>query len=384
MILDNPNKIFDTIDNGIILLDENLNIIYWNKWLELKAKIDKKDILDSNILDRFTNINKKIFKRKVKVSLSLNTQSYYSVEPHRYLIDIKLSNITNQIYKSMQQKVTIVPYDIEKKYVCLYIYDQTIQSEINYRLQEHQHELEIKIDNAVMKSKEQDSIISEQGKLASMGEMIGNIAHQWRQPLNALSGHIQFLDDDYDDKLVDKKYIDNFIISNMKIIRFMSNTIDDFRNFFKTNKEKSLFSVRDKINETLSILSSSIKESDIKININTEDFIINSRASEFQQVILNIITNAKDALNEKAIDNKIIEINIHKSGIVTISDNAQGIPQGILNRIFEPYFTTKEKSSGTGIGLYMSKRIIEDSMGGEITVSNISIGAEFKIKLNLE
>jgi len=384
MILDNPNKIFDTIDNGIILLDENLNIIYWNKWLELKAKIDKKDILDSNILDRFTNINKKIFKRKVKVSLSLNTQSYYSVEPHRYLIDIKLSNITNQIYKSMQQKVTIVPYDIEKKYVCLYIYDQTIQSEINYRLQEHQHELEIKIDNAVMKSKEQDSIISEQGKLASMGEMIGNIAHQWRQPLNALSGHIQFLDDDYDDKLVDKKYIDNFIISNMKIIRFMSNTIDDFRNFFKTNKEKSLFSVRDKINETLSILSSSIKESDIKININTEDFIINSRASEFQQVILNIVTNAKDALNEKAIDNKIIEINIHKSGIVTISDNAQGIPQGILNRIFEPYFTTKEKSSGTGIGLYMSKRIIEDSMGGEITVSNISIGAEIKIKLNLE
>jgi diguanylate cyclase (GGDEF)-like protein len=152
MTIDNPDIIFDTLDNGIIILDENLKVLYWNKWLEVKTKIKSKEILEQNFCKRFPNIKEKTLKRKIKTTLILNAASYYSVEPHKYLIDIPLHNITNKIYTSMRQRVTVVPYNVEKKQVCVYVYDQTAQSEMNFKLNNTLKQLEkykIELENKV-------------------------------------------------------------------------------------------------------------------------------------------------------------------------------------------------------------------------------------------
>ena len=391
MINNSQNIILDTIDNGIIVLDENLNILFWNRWLELRTKIKFKDIKNKNLCEQFTNIQQSTLKRKIKSTLILNSPSFYSVNPHNYLIDIKNNSITNKVYDSMQQSVTVVPYDLEKKIVCLYIYDNTALSTTNYRLsmalqelESYKNDLENKVELEVKLNKEKDKLLSEQSKLATMGEMIGAIAHQWRQPLNALAGYIQFIEDDYNDNLVDKKYIKEFVSKNMGFINFMSNTIDDFRNFFKIDKERTNFSVRQKILTTSKITNLGLKNNNIKLLIENEDFIAYGFPNEFQQVILNIINNAKDHIVQSKIQNGKIKIVIDKKGTIEIIDNAGGIPTDIIHRIFEPYFTTKEQGSGTGIGLYMSKKIIEDNMKGELSVCNTTDGANFKITLRSE
>lgn len=390
MEITNINGIFNTINNGVIILDEDLNILFWNRWLELRTKIDSDDIIGDSICERFSNIKESILRRKVKSSLTLNTPSFYSAHPHKYLIDIKLNNITDKVFESMQQSVTVIPYDVEKKQVCIYIYDNTPLCTTNYKLTRALDELEIYKNNLeqrvgyeVKLNQEKDTLLSEQSKLALMGEMIGAIAHQWRQPLNALSGNIQFLEDDFEDNLVDENYVEEHIDKNMKLINFMSNTIDDFRNFFRVDKEESLFSVKQKIEETVNILKSSIHSNKIDVSIAKEDFIVKGMPTEFQQVILNIVNNAKDALVSKDINSRKIIIDIKSSGTITINDNANGVPKNILNRIFEPYYTTKEEGKGTGIGLYMSKTIIEEHMNGKLSVTNNHLGALFEIKLRV-
>ncbi len=163
--------------------------------------------------------------------------------------------------------------------------------------------LENKNKKSIKESEEKDRILHQQNKLASMGEIIGNIAHQWRQPLNALGINIQNLEDDYEDGLVNKGFLENFIDKNMKIIRYMSNTIDDFRNFFKIDKAKSNFSIKNIIQQAIDIQSAILKNSGIKVVLDGEDFILNGYESEFKQVILNLLNNAKDAILENEIQN---------------------------------------------------------------------------------
>jgi len=252
-----------------------------------------------------------------------------------------------------------------------YLTDITALKELN-------DQLEKKVQSGIREVRERDELLAQQSKLASMGEMIGAIAHQWRQPLNELSINIQNLDDDYEDGLIDKEFIDEFIKSNKEVIAFMSNTIDDFRNFFRVDKTKELFSIRDAINQTVSIQGAQLKSHNIELIIEGEDFNINGYKSEFQQVVLNIINNAKDALISNSVKDAKIEIRL-SGKTVSIQDNAGGIPSDVKDRIFEPYFTTKEQGSGTGMGLYMSSIIIRDNMDGVLEVENIDGGARFKI-----
>jgi len=246
------------------------------------------------------------------------------------------------------------------------------------KLNEHlQDEVEKQTNNNLKK----DKILQEQSKLAAMGEMVGAIAHQWRQPLNSLSINIQNLDDDYIDGLIDENFIDSFISKQTKTIQFMSKTIDDFRNFFRVDKIKKVFSVKEAIDATISIQSAQLKNSNINLEIIGEDFKLYTLESEFHQVILNLITNAKDELIAKNIEYGKIVITIAKNKI-SISDNAGGVPKEIVDRIFEPYFTTKEQGKGTGMGLYMSKMIVEQNIGGILSVKNSKDGAEFTINFN--
>ena len=194
---------------------------------------------------------------------------------------------------------------------------------------------------------------------------------------------IQNLDDDYSDGLMDEEFIDEFISKNKKTIKFMSNTIDDFRNFFRIDKVKENFSIKEAVNSTISIQSTQFSSHYIEISLSGDDFKISGFRSEFQQVILNIMNNAKDALISNNIKNAKIDITLKEKSI-EIQDNGGGIPKDTINRVFEPYFTTKDQGKGTGIGLYMSKMIIEDNIGGTIKVQNSDNGAKFTIGFNDE
>ncbi|HFQ61482.1 MAG TPA: transporter substrate-binding domain-containing protein [Epsilonproteobacteria bacterium] len=215
----------------------------------------------------------------------------------------------------------------------------------------------------------QQQLLQEQSKLAAMGEMIGAIAHQWRQPLNALGLSIQNLEYDFNDGHVNEAFIKRYVKKNKDTIGFMSQTIDDFRNFFRVDKIKEKFGVKKAIEETLSIQEASLRKHNIVVKITGDDFDIYGFRSEFQQVILNIITNAAYELKQAKIETPMIDIVLEKHRI-SLNDNAKGIPKEIVDRIFEPYFTTKEQGEGTGIGLYMSKIIIEENMGGTLTAVN--------------
>lgn len=236
------------------------------------------------------------------------------------------------------------------------------------------------IDEEVKKNEEKTKFIFQHSRLVSMGEMIGNIAHQWRQPLNELSINLFTLKEN-----IANTYKFNQIYEHSKsIIKNMSKTIDDFMNFFKSDKKREIFLLKESIDHALFITKRMLTSENIKIKkSNLENVYILGYKSELTQVILNLINNSKDVLKNLNKSEKIIEIklNIDKNDIILkIMDNGDGIKEELLSKIFEPYFTTKHPSSGTGLGLYMSKMIIE-GMGGSIKAINNKGGACFEIRL---
>ena len=248
-------------------------------------------------------------------------------------------------------------------------------------------ELEIRVEDEIKKQKAQEEILIHQSRSAEIGEMINNIAHQWRQPLNNLSLTIQNIGFKYENDVLTKEELNETIDKSKMIINSMSNTIDTFRNFFEPTKNKNLFKVEHSIENTLEILSSTLRFYNIEVVKEIiDDVEIYDYENEFSQVLLNIITNARDALVSNKIEKPIIKVNVSKienNVIVKIKDNANGINEKIIANVFEPYFTTKGKGNGTGIGLYMSKLIIEKNMNGKLEVENDEKGAVFKITLPL-
>ena len=240
-----------------------------------------------------------------------------------------------------------------------------------------------KVQVGIEEAKQKDKKILEQGKLARIGSMISMIAHQWRQPLSELSGILMELETATRFKKVDEKHILTAVEKSDKMIQFMSNTIDDFRNFYKPDKIKENFLVSNSCKNAINIINATLKNFHIKLNVNIEnDKEIYGYPTEFAQVILNILSNAQDILIEKEIKNPRIDLSINSKGIlsiITIKDNAGGINKKNQELIFDPYFSTKDSSKGTGLGLYISKLIIERNMGGELSVSNDNEGAIFKI-----
>lgn len=245
--------------------------------------------------------------------------------------------------------------------------------------------LEIKIQEEISKRLEQEQLLIQQSKLASMGEMIGNIAHQWRQPLAQISAIHMNMKVTYDFNKFTKEYLNTKIKEANKLTSYMSQTISDFQNFFKPQGEKEEFSIQKACQEAYFIVESSLKYHGIEVSFDIkEDINVFGYKNEYSQVILNILSNAKDILLERQIENPKINIEI-KNGenyaIVKIHDNAGGIKENIIDKIFDPYFTTRYKTQGTGIGLYMSKNIIERNMNGYINVKNVDNGALFTIKV---
>ena len=231
--------------------------------------------------------------------------------------------------------------------------------------------------------KKKESLLIKQSRLAAMGEMISMIAHQWRQPLTAISAAIINLKLKISMNKVDLDFFDSKMDEINSYLQYTSGTIDDFRDFFKNDKIKQHFCLNELVKITTDLILPSLKAQDIKITI--EDKKLNKLylyENELLQVILNIINNSKDAFLDNNTNNPQINITFFENKSeqhLLIEDNAGGIPQNIINRVFEPYFSTKSDLNGTGLGLYMSQIIVEKHCNGKILVNNTQEGCCFKI-----
>ncbi|MEO5355706.1 MAG: PAS domain S-box protein [Nitrospirae bacterium YQR-1] len=259
------------------------------------------------------------------------------------------------------------------------------------------------------RGRKKEQLLIQQSKMAAMGEMLAAIAHQWRQPLNSLGLLIQDMEDAYEHGELDSPSMSDSVRKSMEQISYMSRTIDDFRNFFKPSKDRIPFGVVAAIKELLSILTvqfvklvieirffykhgdteREIKKTDISV-AGSEEIIALGYPNEFKHVVMNIVNNSRDAIVSRAVispglkgDIRILVSKVKGRVLIEIKDNGGGIPKEALGKLFEPYFTTKEAEQGTGIGLYMSKVIIENNMNGALYAQNEGDGAKFTIELNV-
>ena len=256
--------------------------------------------------------------------------------------------------------------------------NDTLLKELNMNLEE-------KITHSVREIREKDKLLQNQHNLAQMGEMINMIAHQWRQPLSAISSTSSAISLKAQLGRLDKDSAINLSNNITMYTKHLSDTIDDFRNFFKLDKVKNETSYAELVESVMGIIQASMEDCKIMIikEFNCAD-TFNTYSNELKQVILNLIKNAEDVLVEKKIQNPTIKILTYKENnqyVCRVSDNGGGIPQKIINKVFEPYFSTKKEKNGTGLGLYMSKQIVEGHCGGKLSVSNGNEGAIFKISI---
>ena len=240
-------------------------------------------------------------------------------------------------------------------------------------LREVNGELEIRIKKEVEENLKKDRLLSQQQKMVSMGQMIENIAHQWRQPLSLITTGISGIKLKRQLNDLDDDFFFNTLDSILNTSKYLSNTIDDFRYFFKPQKEKENFYLEKCCKKTIDLMNPNFLNKDIKITYKVENIEVYGYETELIQVLINILNNSKDALEFLNEDEKLIFINIFRKNdeaIIEIKDNAGGISEDIVDKVFEPYFTTKHQTQGTGIGLFMCKEIINKHMNGEINILN--------------
>ena len=277
-------------------------------------------------------------------------------------ISIFISKTIKNIFNLYQEKITDQVSELQSLNATLL----TSNDDLSKALKE-QKELQ-------KQKNEQQKILFQQSKMASMGDMIGNIAHQWRQPISTINMDANNMLLDIALEKFDITESEKYANSIVEQTKHLSRTIDDFRSFFIPDKEASTFILKSTISKTMSLLNESLKIHNIEVIENIEDIEVKALENELTQAILNIIKNAKDVLVTLSEERRrLIFINIYKkdnSVIINIKDSGGGVDKSIINKLFEPYFTTKHKSQGTGIGLYMTESIITKHLGGEMFVLN--------------
>lgn len=353
-----------------------------NNFNEMKEQIDEREKLLQNSLDSFRTLFDAtleiviIHKNGVIVDLNKEAIKFFNIEKREELIGEELIQFVEDDYKKIALSnygKNAPPYELDvdvygRKRTCV-VKSKTLPIGGDI------FKIVSIIDVSELKAKEK--LLFQQSKMASMGEMLENIAHQWRQPLSLISTCASSL------KI--QKQLDNLdeerLVHNLDIIiknsQYLSNTIDDFRNYFKADKQKYSFDINDNLNKAITLVEQRLHNKNIQIELNYEKImLINSYENEFLQVILNLLNNSSDALISNLEENRKIFIDSFEKNnfyIIKIKDNAGGIKEEILEKVFEPYFTTKHKNKGTGIGLYMCHEIITKHFYGNIFLKNISI-----------
>ena len=255
----------------------------------------------------------------------------------------------------------------------------------HFNIKKVNKELKVLIEEEVRKSREKDQLIFHQSKLVSMGEMIENIAHQWRQPLSQINSAVLVLDEIMVENAFVIERAEEKLLEIETLTGYMSNTINDFKNFYSSDKVKKNFLLEDIVNDAIKVVKGTLSYYSISVVIDKEDDLrCNGYSNELQQVLVIILNNAKDILVQNEVETPTIEIRLFKEEgalMIEIYDNGGGLQPELLTKIFEPYFTTKHKSQGTGLGLYIAKVVIEESLTGQLSVKNTNDGACFKIKI---
>jgi signal transduction histidine kinase len=263
------------------------------------------------------------------------------------------------------------------------IHDLTNARRFEDQLRHLNESLEHRVQEEVAKNREKDIMLIQQSRLATMGEMMHNVAHQWRQPLATVSLILSNIKDDYEFGELTGESLDIQVANGLRLAQKMSSTIDDFREFFRPDHETARFNLVDSVREALNLVDASFHNNRVEVAVEpAPDIFVEGYPNEYSQVLLNVLTNAKDALVAREGDGKV-RIAIERDGnmgVVRIRDNGGGIAEEILPKIFDPYFSTKEQ--GTGIGLYMSRMIVAH-MDGQIAARNLEDGAEFVISVPL-
>lgn len=394
-LIDSEAKYRSYIENSpdpIIIIDSNMNIVDFNGtavekfeytpdemrrmlitdlWLEEETEKYRQDTVGRKNLESFRNIH-----------------AHVSKSGRMYMMHVHVRTLPNGCFLGILQ-------------------DMTARIDMERELNDLNNDLQKRVEKEVAIREKQDRILFEQKKLADMGQMINAIAHQWRQPINALGLYIQSVASSYFSGSISHDEMDDFRRDTLGLIQHMSRTIDDFRGFFQPDKGLSDFVVVKEISSLLKLIETQLGMKKIKLNLTCGNHqegkecdvrsdkhccqfrtVVHGYPGEFKQAVINVIYNAADSIQEKMEKGKItsghINVNVKSDGkfiSVEVSDNGMGIPRKVLSKIFDPYFTTKEEGKGTGIGLYMSKMVIEKHMKGRITASTGRDGACFEIRL---
>lgn len=321
-------------------------------------------IVDMRMPNGIDGLETSLRLKQIDPNVHIIIATAYSDRTNKEILDA-LKNNTYYIRK---------PFNYEEIYQL--VHSLSISYFATKTIQQLNNDLEQKIEEELEKNRQKDSLLFQQAKLAAMGEMIGNIAHQWRQPLNIVSMLFQRIHRQFKNGTLTGITIDNDLAQAMDTINYMSQTIDDFRGHFEPTKEKTHYDLSSVISNTVALIEPSFNLLNIKIDMSLRSEVsLYGFSEDIKQVLLNLLNNAKDAIVSNNVANGKITINVsslsdYSGTVVSVYDNGGGIDKKNISKIFEPYFTTKHKSQGTGIGLYMSKRIVEEHLGGVISAMN--------------
>jgi len=360
--------VFDLAANGISILDRNGMFLYANKFFQNMMEYTMEELYNESCISLSSPEYAQPSETAVQKAIR-----YGSIEKFRKVCITKSGQRLNAsmslAYLESRDEIIMITSDITE--------------DIKY-----QDKLKKQVELEVSKRAEQYEIMCHQSRLAAMGEMIDSIAHQWRQPLNSLGIIVQGLGHFSKQSEIDKNLLSEIEKEILQKINYMSQTIDDFSTFFRTSKQKEKFNISKSINDAIRLIDVQLQAQNIEVMIDIEKELcldISGYANEFRQVLLNMIHNAMMAIitkNNKSGKIFILIKSNRKNIHIEILDNGGGIPKEVMPKIFDPYFTTKAK--GSGIGLYMSKVIIETHMGGLLAVKNKNDGALFTIMLPQE
>ncbi|MDX4065548.1 HAMP domain-containing sensor histidine kinase [Aliarcobacter skirrowii] len=355
-----------------------------NKMVDIFSSIEKLD--KKNRKEYFTNINFNIDSIFVYLGSLVNYDLNLAINEKRDTDNIfKLVTIFSFISIFFVVFFTIIlSLFITFHFRKLYYLQEKIVEKKTKELKELNNNLEQKIKLEVAKNRKKDIIMFQQARFASLGEMLNNIAHQWRQPLGSITMIIQSFQTKMRVNKLSPEFVEQKVKDALLLAQNMSNTLDDFKNFFSPNRSKNSFFIKDCVEHSIELSKYFLNKENIKIDlIVKKDKQITTFYNELSHTLLNIISNSKDALVSSVNKNdRIIKIIVNSKKnfvFINIIDNGGGVPDDILPKIFEPYYTTKYKSAGTGIGLYMSKQIIEKHLNGEISCKNIKLEVDKKV-----
>jgi PAS domain S-box-containing protein len=353
--------------NAIIAVDENLNILTFNKSAERMFGYSASEMLYTKLIDN-------------------------SIIPNKFLKAHNNGLMTFMEKGKLKNEDEVFELEAQTKDKILF----PIRISFGVKI-EGKNKIVVANIQDITKEREKDSLLLEQSRFAAMGEMIGNIAHQWRQPLSSISALATGTKLRYNNNLISDDELNEVFVKIKDYTQYLSKTIDDFRDFLNQDQTDEVFLLSEALDKSMTLTEATYTKNNIEIErkYKNTNLTIKGSSSQLSQVFLNILNNAKDILIEKDLEERVVLIELYKYedyAIVAISDNAGGIKDDVANKIYDPYFTTKHKSQGTGIGLFMSKRIVEQKFNGILENRNRKFvcnekeyfGATFFVKIMLE